>query len=72
MTTTSNNEYNELCHDIRNVSVNLAGICRRISKCQNCSKYVIEINNLCDRMERKLKELAVLNGQSNQGVIDGE
>ena len=72
MTTTSDNKYNELCHDIRNVSANLAGICKRISKCSRCSKYTVEIINLCNRMERKLKELAVLNGQSNQGVIDGE
>ena len=69
MATTSNNKYNELCHDIRNVSVNLTGICRRIAKCQNCSKYVVEINNLCDRMERKLNDLTELH---NQEVIDGE
>jgi len=72
MATTSDNKYNELCHDIRNVSVNLAGICKKMAKCSRCSKYIVEITNLCNRMESKLKELVILNGQSNQGVIDGE
>jgi len=67
--TTYLNSYNELCHDIRNVSVNLTGICRRIAKCAHCSKYVVEISNLCSRMENKLNELAELH---NQEVVDGE
>ena len=65
------NSYNELCHDIRNVSVNLTGICRRIAKCQNCAKYIVEINNLCSRMEDRLNSLAILHKQE-QEVVDGK
>jgi len=70
--TTYLNSYNELCHDIRNVSVNLFSICKRISKCAHCSKYVIKISNLCSRMENKLNDLALLHKQEQEVVKKNE
>jgi len=72
MVVINHNDYNELCHDIRNVSTNLAGICRKIAKCAHCSKYIVEINNLCGRMERKLNDLAELHKQEQEVVKKDE
>ena len=70
--TTYLNSYNKLCHDIRNVSVNLFSICKRIAKCQHCAKYIVEINNLCSRMENRLNELAILHKQEQEAIKENE
>uniref|UniRef100_A0A6M3LAL8 Uncharacterized protein n=1 Tax=viral metagenome TaxID=1070528 RepID=A0A6M3LAL8_9ZZZZ len=66
------NEYNELCHTIRNVSTNLAGISKKIAKCSNCNIHISEINTLCNRLEQELNKFTKLFKHITIEVVDGQ